>query len=159
MAENLTFQLPIHTWPYALSKIYNKVKLHEFLWLLDQPFRTSIKCEITHFLPLTIPDNLKPFLNYDNSDLLICSPSKNLCKSQAHIAILFIMFIFLFFFIIGPLLHKFHVFLALLFKDSPDPPLPSSNLNEKTRFHKKLYSNCYSCFSILNKMAGPLPHS
>ncbi len=36
-----------------------KVKLHEFLWLLDQPLlRTSIKCEITHFLPLTIPDNL-----------------------------------------------------------------------------------------------------
>ena len=35
MAENLTFQLSIHTWPYALSKIYNKVnmvKLHEFLW-------------------------------------------------------------------------------------------------------------------------------
>ncbi len=39
---------------------YNKVILHELLWQLDQPLlRTSIKCEITHFLPHTIPDNLK----------------------------------------------------------------------------------------------------
>ncbi len=60
MAKNLTFQLAIHTWQHALSKTYNKVKLHEFLWQLDQPLlRTSIKCEITHFLHLTIPDNLK----------------------------------------------------------------------------------------------------
>ena len=47
-------------WSSLNHKIYNKVKLHEFLWLLDQSLlRTSIKCEITHFLPLIIPDNLK----------------------------------------------------------------------------------------------------
>ncbi len=48
----------------------NKVKLHGFLWQLDLLLlRTSIKCEITHFLPLTIPDILKGTIRGDNQCL------------------------------------------------------------------------------------------
>ncbi len=41
------------------------------LWQLDQPLlRMSIKCEITHFLHLTIPDNLNTCKVYRYTEIL-----------------------------------------------------------------------------------------
>ncbi len=51
MAENLTSQLFITYWSYAISRVYNKVTLHDVLWELDlSSLKTSIQREITHFL-------------------------------------------------------------------------------------------------------------